>query len=90
MTAQNERPLTSMQEIQQALWDLPRLTRRELEKVRCSIGNLTTNERHRFFTELILLLGDEMMSLGHAMERNREAVENSTHRAGGTRGGSLA
>jgi len=69
-----ERALATKQEIEQALADLPRLTRGELETIRVSINHLSTNERHRFFTELILCLTDEMTSLGKTMDQNRQAI----------------
>jgi hypothetical protein len=75
MTTPGERALSTLQEIAQALGDLPRLTRNELDKIRCSIQHLTPNERDRYFSELFLLLADDLVSVQGALNENRSAIE---------------
>ncbi len=70
-----ERALSTLQEIAQALGDLPSLTRNELDKIRCSIQHLTPNERDRYFSELFLLLADDLVSVHGALNENRSAIE---------------
>jgi hypothetical protein len=75
MTMPVERAPSTLQEIAQALGDLPRLTRNELDKIRCSIPHLTPNERDRYFSELFLLLADDLVSVQGALNENRNAIE---------------
>lgn len=71
----SERPLSTLNEIKQALYDLPRLTRNELDRVRCSLNHLDPNQRNRYFSELFLLLGDDLVSVQAALNENRGAIE---------------
>lgn len=72
---QTERPLSTLYEIQQALFDLPRLTRNELERIRCSLQHLTGHERDRYFSELFFLLTDNLLSVHGALTENRIAIQ---------------
>ena len=71
----SDRPLSTLNEIKHALYDLPRLTRNELDKVRTSFAHLTPNERDRYFSELFLLLADDLVSVQGALNENRSAIE---------------
>lgn len=71
----SDRALNSLNEIKQALYDLPRLTRNELDKVRCSLTHLDSNQRNRYFSELLLLLGDDLVSVQAALNNNQEAIK---------------
>ena len=70
-----ERALNSLNEIRHALYDLPRLTRDELDKVRCSLQHLAPYERDRYFSELFFLLGDDLLLVQSALNENRSATE---------------
>lgn len=75
MTMPCERALSTLQDIAKPLGDLARLTRCELDKIRCSIQHLTPNERDRYFSELFFLLADDLVAVQGALDKNREAIK---------------
>jgi hypothetical protein len=70
-----ERSFGLLADIQQFLLGRERPTQNELGQIQWHMPELRPYERDRYFSELFLLLGDDLVSLRSALNENRDAVE---------------
>lgn len=79
MTTQRERSFAIPQDIREALRGRDRLTRNELAQIQWNFQEepkvLTPEDRDRYFSELRLLLGDDLILVQTALNKNQTAIK---------------